>query len=213
MTAAPSIVARVGRSVGGKSQAVAAEDPRLSIGAKVSLRLASLGGGEGGAAVASAQQQQVVRGTVVASDAVTATLLLQSPGAHNGVATIIFIRTAFISEILSSEPPPPGSPVDTTLPPVDLDRCRKREERALLQAEADASRVGEGVTKGAQAIFDALSKTMPCRWQGKTVVVLEEIFVEEPYTPGAARSSSMEHQATLLRVQKVLTAERQRLGL
>lgn len=63
-----------------------------------------------------------------------------------------------------------------------------------------------------QAVFEALIKTMPCMWRNKSIVVLDCVHVAEPYTE-AACSADADHQATLDRVRKVLSAERVKLGL
>ena len=72
--------------------------------------------------------------------------------------------------------------------------------------------MGAGVTKEAQSIFDALCKTMPCRWGDKEIVVLDCVHIREPYTVDTCTAKD-DHKTTLDRVRKVLAAERGRLGL
>ncbi|GLC42186.1 hypothetical protein PLESTB_000640000 [Pleodorina starrii] len=156
------------------------------------------------------QNGEEVSGCVFAFDRQTNLLVIKENGSHSGVSNIRLIKASSIGEVLSSKQP--EKPFDLELPHVDLERCRKREEKALQQAEMESARVGTGVTKEAQAIFDALVKTMPCVWRNKAIVVLDSVFVEEPYTPDNCRSDN-EHAATRERVKMVLRHERDRLGL
>jgi hypothetical protein len=80
-------------------------------------------------------------------------------------------------------------------------------------AEAAMTSVGVGVTKEAQSIFDALSKTMPCTWLEKSIVVMDVVLVHSPYTMDSCAAKSEGNKSALERVQKVLQRERQRLGL
>lgn len=160
---------------------------------------------------------ETIVSTVFEYDPITACVMLREPGAHNGVATLRILRTTCISEVISVERPAPGRPPDVLdyaggLPEVCPEKGKRREERALLAAQMEADRVGEGVTKETQMVFEALAKTMPCRWQGKSILVLDLVTVNEPYTAEAATAAAA-HTSTLLRVQKVLNAERERLGM
>lgn len=149
-------------------------------------------------------------GVIFAHDPAMMVLVLKYPGSHPGVSSLKFLRTNCIKEIKSAERP--IEPMDLTLHNIDLDRIRQREERTLRQAELDMSKFGVGVTKEAQAVFDALSKTMPCRWEDKTVVVLEEVYIDEPYGVDNCRADGI-HKYTLERVKKMVGAARVKLGL
>lgn len=74
------------------------------------------------------------------------------------------------------------------------------------------AKVGVGVTKEAQSIYDSLSKTMPCVWSGRDIVVMDAVTVSPPYNVDSVTTSGA-HTGALERVKKVLQAERVRLGL
>jgi hypothetical protein len=73
------------------------------------------------------------------------------------------------------------------------------------------AKVGVGVTKEAQSIFDALSKTMPCTWQGSSISVMDSALIGPPYT--TEDMTLIGDKGAFERVKKVLQAERTRMGL
>ncbi|EFA79626.1 hypothetical protein PPL_07485 [Heterostelium album PN500] len=94
----------------------------------------------------------------------------------------------------------------TTLPAINLQSIQKRCDKALYQAQIQASKIGVGVTQEAQEIFYSLSKTLPCSWQGKTIVVLDEIKISSPYTVDSCVGSnhhSLERVKQIVCIKKV----------
>ncbi|KAL0699946.1 hypothetical protein Bca4012_056068 [Brassica carinata] len=94
---------------------------------------------------------------------------------------------------------------------VNLDGLRAKEALAISrQAEADAERMGVGVTAEAQSIFDALSKTLPVQWENSDILVMKEVRVRSPYLSNCVFGGT---DAANNRVKKVLELERRRLQL
>ena len=86
---------------------------------------------------------------------------------------------------------------------MDDARSAKRLEDAVRAAEADAERVGVGVTRQAQLLFDALSKTYPCRWRETAIAVMDTVIIRPPYTPDACEGGNPTERE---RVQLVLAS-------
>ncbi|KAF8039951.1 hypothetical protein BT93_B2232 [Corymbia citriodora subsp. variegata] len=99
-------------------------------------------------------------------------------------------------------------PLDPSKCYIDLGALRAREQSALRQAEAEAEKIGVGVTSEAQSIFDALSKTLPVRWDKSIIVVMNEVRVCSPYVPESVSGGTPSANE---RVKKVLELERKRL--
>ncbi|KAK3242751.1 hypothetical protein CYMTET_47569 [Cymbomonas tetramitiformis] len=127
---------------------------------------------------------------------------------ENGLSTIRVLKMNFVKEVLELERPTSEPFVLAPLPPVDEVRCLQRETAAVKAAEEDAKKIGVGVSEVAQHIFDGLAKTLPCKWEGKSIIVMDEVVITEPYTPEHAKGPN---QQVLQRVQKVLEGERQRV--
>lgn len=113
-----------------------------------------------------------ISSTVFGYDKATNMLMLRETGAHNGVANLRLLKASFIEKVVSLTKAAPGTVDLGPLPPVDMEKGKRREAKALKQAEKEAALVGVGVTKEAQSIFESLRKTLPCHWEGKDIVVL-----------------------------------------
>ncbi|KAI8581901.1 hypothetical protein K450DRAFT_229788 [Umbelopsis ramanniana AG] len=138
------------------------------------------------------------------------------------------IKISHIKELISFEPKKPNDrkkPVEPTKDSIEtvyaqassaprkvyIDQINQREAEAIKLASQQAARIGVGVTKDAQAIFDALSKTLPCRWAKDSIVVMDEVIISPPYNEENCRANASS-TASLTRVKKVLEGEKKRLG-
>eukprot|EP00747_Dinoflagellata_sp_TGD_P164464 gnl/TRDRNA2_/TRDRNA2_184442_c0_seq1.p1 gnl/TRDRNA2_/TRDRNA2_184442_c0~~gnl/TRDRNA2_/TRDRNA2_184442_c0_seq1.p1 ORF type:complete len:213 (+),score=44.16 gnl/TRDRNA2_/TRDRNA2_184442_c0_seq1:65-640(+) len=120
----------------------------------------------------------------------------------NGNVNYKWTKANIIREVTALGAP---SNSDEPLPNVDLrfieDRAKKLEEAAFESAK----RFGVGVTEHAQEVFDVLSKTMECQWDGEDIKVYGQVKVSKPYDPN--RNISGGNEQMVDRVKKVLQGE------
>ena len=107
------------------------------------------------------------------SDGPERVMVVQQPGSTPFHTNLKIIKESYIESV--SECTPPSDGPSEPLPLVDEQRCRDREERAVRSAQLEAAKIGLGVTVQGQLVFDSLAKTLPCKWQDKTIVVLDEV--------------------------------------
>ncbi|WOG88782.1 hypothetical protein DCAR_0208017 [Daucus carota subsp. sativus] len=145
-----------------------------------------------------------VSNILVLQDSVPAAGVLKS---SNGRRNIRMLKANFIKEVTflgqADE-----DPLDVNKCFLDLNTLHSKELSAIRQAEIDSERIGVGVTPEAQSIFDALSKTLPVRWDKTVIVVMNEVRVSSPYTSERVTGGT---PAANERVRKVLELERKRL--
>lgn len=145
-----------------------------------------------------------VSNILVLQDSVTGGGVLKS---GNGRRNIRMLKANFIKEVTflgqADE-----DPLDVNKCFLDLNTLHSKEQSAIRQAEIDSERIGVGVTPEAQSIFDALSKTLPVRWDKTVIVVMNEVRVSSPYTSERVTGGT---PAANERVRKVLELERKRL--
>ncbi|KAJ7943600.1 Protein LSM12-like protein [Quillaja saponaria] len=150
----------------------------------------------------------IFEGHVITFDRPSNILVLQEGIKHGPRRNIRLLKTNYIKEFnFLGQVEDPLDPNNCYL---DLSALQAREELAIRQAETEAERIGVGVTIEAQCIFDALSKTLPVRWDKTSIVVMNEVQVTSPYLPESVSGGT---PAANERVKKVLEFERKRLQL
>ncbi|KAK9474207.1 anticodon-binding domain-containing protein [Dipodascopsis tothii] len=172
----------------------------------------------------------VVVGTVYAYCTITDTLTLMKdvPGNSKELKNFRVLKIAFIRSIVATKPasaagtPPlpvsgedagdkkgPYSRAYPFVVPVQLSTVAHKENAAVRAASQQAASKGAGVSADAQSLFDALTRTLPCKWVGQTIVVMGDIRIDPPYTLDSCHGPAN----ALARVKKVLEGERRRLNL
>lgn len=103
--------------------------------------------------------------------------------------TFTFLRTSQITSVTVLAP----TPTDSTLPapgaplpplPTSPAELSSRVDRAVAEERRARARLAPaGSSPDAQGLYDALAKTLPVRWAGTSIVVMDEVVVESPYEP------------------------------
>ncbi|KAL0075406.1 anticodon-binding domain-containing protein [Phycomyces blakesleeanus] len=159
---------------------------------------------------------ELVQGRLYTLDRITncIALICSDPKPVPKSVSFRIIKLSNIKELLSVGPEDTSKEPWTAVSPVrhvHLDQLQARETEALREVRQQAAKIGVGVTKEGQEIFDALYKTLPCRWASDTIVVMDEVLISPPYTIEHCKANASS-AASLARVKKVLEGERRRLA-
>jgi hypothetical protein len=118
-------------------------------------------------------------------------------------------------QVISLEPSTPDGRSFTNAGPalhaLDIRALKAREASAVAKLQETETRRGKGVTREAQEIFDAFSRTMPARWDGASIVVADAVVIAKPYRVDDCRSLIAGDSAALTRVRKVVRILRLRV--
>lgn len=64
---------------------------------------------------------------------------------------------------------------------------RAEQEKVFHKRHSQYLQIGLGVTPSAQAVFDLLAKTLPCKWDQDVIVILDTVRLSAPYDVDSIR--------------------------
>jgi len=160
-----------------------------------------------------------VEGMIWCYDPVTGVVILESPGSSKGRQTYRMVKVNQVKDLqlgtlLEPVPPNPSAVIPKILEPVrpiDPEAVKIREEQAVAADDARRARIGQGVSRWAQEIFDALGKTLPVRWHQTSIIILDDVLLPGPFYRSEDVKVSGNNQDRLNRVKQVLEGEWTRL--
>lgn len=94
---------------------------------------------------------------------------------------------------------------------VDVNKLRQREATAIKKESQRCAKINPSIRREAQLLFNDIDRTLPCRWDGSSIVVLEDIEIVAPYThehvqlrSAAAAGASTRAANSLSRVRQIV---------
>lgn len=157
-----------------------------------------------GATVRVTAGADTFEGVVFTLDPVANFLVLEEKDGNKSKTRILQLEALQKIEVLEAAP----AGLQLVLPAISEDELLRLEQRNKGLAERALASIGRGVSAEAQAIFDALNKTMPCEWEDANIRVMGEVVIKPPYQPQNCVSANTQ---VLSRVKKVLEGEKSKL--
>jgi len=103
---------------------------------------------------------------------------LSSPTAYHLIKTSQIISLSILSSTPTASLPSPSDPLPSG-PSSNPQALSQRVSLAVQQFQKQqASKGPKGTSEEVQKVYDSLSKTLPCRWSGSDIVVLDEVVVD-----------------------------------
>lgn len=126
---------------------------------------------------------QKIQGEVLAFDEGTKMLAIKSTAASGkrDVHDIKMVNLSFVKHIKvtkeCNDPPPP-------LTSISIQKIQSRLRQNLDEKRRQVNYIGIGVTPEGQRAFNSIVKTLnEVRWNGKDIVVMDEVKIVPPYGP------------------------------
>lgn len=163
---------------------------------------------------------EVVQGLVYCTDQISNSIVLKKSLNYTTLASDIRVVNASCvkaKKVIAAKAPKNRDGDDgeeqeiaMPLPNVTKKSIDEREKRAIRLAEESFKHINQKASPEGQAVFDRLLKACnEVKWNGESIIVLNNIKVDPPYSADNCRlvkSSGVMHEASLDRVKRIVGA-------
>jgi hypothetical protein len=95
---------------------------------------------------------------------------------------------------------------------ISWSKIRQREAEAIQRGEESLLKIGRGVSVEAQLLFNEIDQArLPVRWEESSIIVLDNIRVNAPYTAESCVALNATGERSLPRVQKIIEEARKKI--
>lgn len=156
--------------------------------------------------------QPTMEGTLFTACPITNLVAISTTASSNTQSThhILPISSIHNFTLVSTPPASNGfaSPPSTTpaLSSVSTAALQARADAAVARLKEAASRKNKNVGKEAQDLFDGISRTLPTRWDGNNIIVMDSVVISAPYRGEDCKAGNGVPATTLSRVRKVVSS-------